>query len=255
MKRVIAIIIVLYTFFPLLAQQKLPPIEKLVYTGYYNWGIIWIRAGLVEFTMGKSEKYPEAVLLNAVGYSLPSWDWVFKLRDTLTSEFHSDTFLPYEFSRKAHEGNYHKTFDYSFDYTNQKAYGVINKIGKYIRQDTIELLPETYDMLSVAWMARGLDFDKLKPKDTVPIKILIDSKIYNLYIRYLGVEKIKVGKKKWDSYVFSPLLVEGDVFKGGENMKIWVSKDENRVPLMVEAKILVGSVKGILDLSESKFGD
>lgn len=38
-------------------------------------------------------------------------------------------------------------------------------------------------------------------------------------------------------------------------MKIWVSKDENRVPLMVEAKILVGSVKGILDLSESKFGD
>lgn len=91
---------------------------------------------LVEFTMGKSEKYPEAVLLNAVGYSLPSWDWVFKLRDTLTSEFHSDTFLPYEFSRKAHEGNYHKTFDYSFDYTNQKAYGVINKIGKYIRQDT-----------------------------------------------------------------------------------------------------------------------
>lgn len=110
MKRVIAIIIVLYTFFPLSAQQKLPPIEKLVYTGYYNWGIIWIRAGLVEFTMGKSEKYPEAVLLNAVGYSLPSWDWVFKLRDTLTSEFHSDTFLPYEFSRKAHEGNYHKTF-------------------------------------------------------------------------------------------------------------------------------------------------
>lgn len=53
---------------------------------------------------------------------------------------------------------------------------------------------------------------------------------------------------------FSPLLVEGEVFKGGENMKIWLSKDEYRLPLMVEAKILVGSVKAILDRSASKYG-
>ena len=47
--------------------------------------------------------------------------------------------------------------------------------------------------------------------------------------------------------------MEGDVFKGGENMKVWVSDDERRVPVMVEAKILVGSVKGILDDSESEY--
>lgn len=255
MKRLIVVLIILYTFSPLAAQEKLPPIEELTYTGYYNWGFIWIRAGLVKFTMEKSEKYPDAVVLEAIGESLPSWDWIFKLRDTLTSEFNPDTFLPYEFSRKAHEGNYHKTFDYTWDYDSLKVYGVTNKIGKYIRKDTILLEPQTYDMLSVAWMARGLNFDSLRPQEMIPIKILIDNKIYNLYIRYLGEEKIKVGGKKREAYVFSPLLVEGDVFKGGENMKIWVSKDKYRIPLMVEAKILVGSVKGILDPKESKFGN
>lgn len=255
MKRLIVVLIVLYIFSPLTAQQKLPPVEELTYTGYYNWGFIWIRAGLVKFTMEKSEKYPGAVVLNAVGESLPSWDWIFKLRDTLTSEFNPDTFLPYEFSRKAHEGNYHKTFDYTWDYDSLKVYGLTHKIGKYIRRDTIPLQPETYDMLSVAWMARNLDFDSLRPQEMIPIKILIDNKIYNLYIRYLGEEKIKAGGKKREAYVFSPLLVKGDVFKGGENMKIWVSKDEYRIPLMVEAKILVGSVKGILDPKESKFGN
>ena len=40
------------------------------------------------------------------------------------------------------------------------------------------------------------------------------------------------------------------MFTGGEGMKIWVSKDEERVPLMVEAKILVGSVKGILEVKK-----
>ena len=38
-----------------------------------------------------------------------------------------------------------------------------------------------------------------------------------------------------------------------KNMKVWVSDDEYRIPVMVEAKIIVGSVKGILDEANSKF--
>ena len=163
--------------------------------------------------------------------------------------------MPYEFSRKAHEGNYHKTFDYTFHYDDSVVLGDIHRIGKFRRTDTVKLLGQTYDMLSVAWMARELDFDKYQKNDLIPIRILIDSKIYDLYIRYLGVVKSKIAGRKQECYVFSPLLVEGEVFKGGDNMKIWLSKDEYRLPLMVEAKILVGSVKAILDRSASKYGD
>ena len=90
----------------LCAQSKYPPIEELVYTGYYNWGFIWVKAGRVDFSLTTSEKYPNAERLKAVGYSLPSWDWIFTIRDTLISHFDKNTFMPYEFSRKAHEGNY-----------------------------------------------------------------------------------------------------------------------------------------------------
>lgn len=235
------------------AQEKgFPREEEFDYTGYYNWGIIWMRAGIVNFKVTESEKYPGAMKLEAVGASLPSWDWMFKLRDTLISHFDPHTFLPYEFSRKAHEGNYHKTFDYFWDYDSNRIFADIHKIGRYKRQDTIALQPDTYDMLSVAWKARGLDFDNYQPKDTIPIKILMDDKIYGLYVRFLGTERIKIAGQKREAYVFSPLLVKGDVFKGGEGMKIWVSKDEQRIPLMVEAKILVGSVKGILNVKNKK---
>lgn len=238
----------------LFSQTKYPPVENLVYNGYYNWGFIWVKAGKVEFTLSPSDKYPDAGCLKAIGYSLPSWDWIFTVRDTLTSHFDKDTFLPYEFSRKAHEGNYHKTFDYTFNYRDSIVLGDVHRIGRFRKADTVKLLPQTYDMLSVAWMARDLDYEKYKKNDLIPIRILIDSKIYDLYIRYLGVTKSKIAGRRQECYVFSPLLVEGEVFKGGENMKIWVSKDEYRLPLMVEAKILVGSVKGILDWSESKIG-
>ena len=39
----------------LCAQSKYPPIEELVYTGYYNWGFIWVKAGRVDFSLTTSE--------------------------------------------------------------------------------------------------------------------------------------------------------------------------------------------------------
>ena len=36
----------------LCVQSKYPPIEELVYTGYYNWGFIWVKAGRVDFSCG-----------------------------------------------------------------------------------------------------------------------------------------------------------------------------------------------------------
>lgn len=253
MKRVICLWVFVWgAALSLTAQSKYPPIEKLVYDGYYNWGIIWVKAGRVEFSLSASDKYPNAQKLEAVGVSLPSWDWVFTVRDTLVSHYDGNTFFPYEFSRKAHEGNYHKTFDYKFHYDDSLVIGDINRIGRYRRTDTVPLKADTYDMLSVAWMTRELEFDKYKKNDLIPIRILIDSKIYDLYIRYLGTGKTKVAGQKRECYIFSPLLVEGKVFRGGEGMKIWVSRDEYRLPLLVEAKILIGSVKALLVPGESK---
>lgn len=252
--RTIILIMALFVSLPAVSQKKVPRvIEKLTYRGYYNWGFIWINAGAVEMSVQASEKYPNAEEVFAVGYSNPSWDWVFKLRDTLISHHDSLTYMPYEFSRKAHEGSYHKTFDYVWDYDSNRIFSDVERIGRYKRKDTIALQPDTYNMLSVAWKARELDFDNYKKGDMIPIRILLDDKIYDLYIRYLGLEKIKTDSGRRQCHVFSPLLVAGDVFKGGENMKVWVSNDEYRIPVMVEAKILVGSVKGILDEANSKF--
>jgi hypothetical protein len=43
------------------------------------------------------------------------------------------------------------------------------------------------------------------------------------------------------------LLIEGTIFKGGEDMYVWVTDDKNRIPVLVEAKILIGSVKAYLE--------
>ena len=82
--------------------------------------------------------------------------------------------------------------------------------------------------------------------------MIIDGKIYPLYIRYLGKENIRThdGKQQYKCIKFSVLLVEGTIFKGGEDMNIWVTDDENKIPVLVESKILVGSVKAYLNTTQ-----
>jgi hypothetical protein len=227
------------------------PLEKLVFTAHYNWAFIWIEAGILEFTLSPSTKYPRSQCLFVVGRSTK--DWIFRVRDTLVSHHDSVTFLPHEFSRRAHEGNYHKIFDYRWDYPHHQIYSRQEKIGRYVRHDTIPLKPTTYDMLSVAWMMREFNFAAYQKDDRIPIRILLDDRVYDLHVRYLGRERIKWGKGRRWCHVFSPLLVEGEVFKGGEGMKVWVSDDDERLPIMAEAKLLVGSIKAVLSESKSQY--
>ena len=46
---------------------------------------------------------------------------------------------------------------------------------------------------------------------------------------------------------FRPLLIEGTIFKSGEGMEVSVSDDKNRIPIYVEASILIGKVKVYLE--------
>ena len=81
--------------------------------------------------------------------------------------------------------------------------------------------------------------------------MILDSEAYHLYIRYLGKEEVTTrDKKKYKCIKFAIQLVDGTIFKGDEDAIIWVTDDENKVPVIVEAQILVGSVKAIL--SEAK---
>ena len=107
-------------------------------------------------------------------------------------------------------------------------------------------------MLGAIFYCRNIDFSKLKPGDRVPVTVPIEGKINNLFIRYKGKETVTTrDKHSYNCNKFSVMLVEGTIFKGGEDMFVWVSDDPNRVPILVEAKILFGSVKGFLKSAEN----
>ena len=73
----------------------------------------------------------------------------------------------------------------------------------------------------------------------------IDDDVYNVYFILHGRETIKVkGLGTVNTIKFAAKLLEGEVFKGEEDMIIWVTDDENRLPVYFEAPLLVGKATG-----------
>lgn len=220
--------------------------EELIYEASYSWGLIWLDAGKVIFRVDKSEhKGIPCYRLSGVGGTYPSYDWIYKVRDKFETWVDTSSLKPYRYLRDVQEGGrlfYNECF---FNFNTQKAF-CVTKEKKKVRQDTVPLLPCAYDPLTMIYFSRNADFSKCKVNDTVPITLFLDNVNYNLYLRYLGKDKLKLKTGTFNCIKFSPKLVEGTIFKGGEGMTVWATDDKNKIPLYVEAPILVGTVKATI---------
>ncbi len=226
--------------------------ERVYYHAYYNWGFIWINAGDVLFSVDDAIKHNKAAFqIKAIGTTKRGYDIFFKVRDTFEVFVDTLSIKPLEFRQITNEGSYKADHHYIFNKEKQEIHTKISRAGSEFEVDILKWPACSFDLLSMIYQARNLDFNKYEVGEKIPISLIVDGEIYNLYIRYLGKEIAKNRDgRKFNCLKFSPLLVEGTIFKSGEDMTVWVTDDNNRVPIVVEAKILIGSVKAMFSHAE-----
>jgi len=227
------------------------PGEKLNYQVSYNLGFIWLDAGEVKFRSDIILKNNlNSWYFEAEGYSYKYYDWIFRVRDKYQSIVDPQSFEPLYFRSDIDEGGYEAQNIYQFQHDPSMVFIEKTERGR-INSDTLLIPVCTFDVLSAAYYARCLNFNVYKPGDKISFKLIIGGEFYELFIRYLGKEQIinRTGEK-FNCIKFSAVVVEGTIFRGGEDLIVWVTDDKNKIPVMAEAKILVGSVKAYLTSSE-----
>lgn len=222
--------------------------EKLNYVITYNWFLVWTDVGGVKFEATDTKMFGQDVInLKGTGITFSFYDWFFQVRDVYQSWVQPTNLLPVYYHRDVNEDGYIIDYKYKFDFDNMLAYSERIKSRKPFKQDTVKIFPCTYDVISVIYQARNIDFSKYGVNEKIPFKILLDNEIHEVYIRYKGKEVKKVrGVGKFNTIRFTGSLVAGDVFQGGEDLQIWVTDDENRIPVWIESPIIVGTVKARL---------
>ncbi|MBA7577680.1 hypothetical protein ES708_19533 [subsurface metagenome] len=226
--------------------------EIIHYQAYYNWGFIWLNAGYVQFEVKEGNYLGRPVYhFDSYGVSHKSYDWIFKVRDRYQAYLDKETLRPLWFRRESYEGGFEVNNEYFFNQEGNLMYSNTENSERPFKQDTLEIPPCTFDVLSFVYYCRNMDFTSYAIGDSIPVTSVLDNEIFELYIRYLGKDTIKTkAGQEYSCIKFSALLIEGTIFKGGEDMFVWITDDDNRIPVLVEAKILIGSVKAFLESTE-----
>jgi len=170
--------------------------------------------------------------------------WFFKVRDTYQTYFYKESLLLYHFIRKINEGGYKKNREIFFDRANNKA-TVKDYKRKTEKSFTIE--PTVQDMLSTVYYLRNRDLSTVKKNDEIELDMFFDDENYKFKLRCLGRETTKTRFGKVKTIMFRPIVQAGRVFKEQESVTVWISDDQNKIPLRIKASLAVGSLRADLD--------
>lgn len=227
------------------SNSAFKPGEKATYVAYYQLGPVWVDAGEVEFetTLEKFGNKP-CYHFKGTGKTFPSYDNFFKVRDRFEAWVDTATLKPFRYVRDTDDGGFKNYNDNYFNYKTGwvKTYRKLNNDPS--KKDSSSILDCTFDVLSMIYASRNVDFASMKVNDSIPISLFLDDKAYNLSVKYLGKTILKTEHGKFRCILFSPRLVAGTIFSEGQRMKVWMTDDANKVPMLVESPVVVGKVKG-----------
>lgn len=238
----------IFIFFLLLSTVLLSAQQKAYGEG--EWLQFRVHYGLL--TAGYANIEIDEVRLNekqvyhvkGYGKTTGMASWFFKVEDTYQSYIDKDKDIPYRFIRKIDEGGYTKDIQIDFDHSNYKAIVTNNE------QDTKEEVsfPEdAQDMVSALYYLRNnLKVEEIEIGEEIFLNMFFDKTNYVFGLKFLGREILDSEFGKVSCLIFRPYVMSGRVFKEKESLTIWVSDDDNKIPLLIKADLAVGSLKATL---------
>lgn len=224
--------------------------ERMEFLLHYRWGSINTDVGTAEVVLDTlTYNGQKAFLCSAQGRTTRMFDYVFKVREDFKSWFTRDGLVPLKFTRDTYEGGYvaKNTYYYNRYVAEPHIIAEVYSSKRGQRYMELPLTQCTFDLPALFYFSRNMDFDAVEPGRKYPMTFAIDDDVYNVYFILHGRETLKVkGLGTVRTIKFAAKLLEGEVFKGEEDMIIWVTDDENRLPVMFEAPLLVGVATGRL---------
>lgn len=233
----------------LIATASLQAQEKAFDVGEWfkfriHYGLV--NAGYATLEIKEATKNGKKVF-HAVGngYTTGMTKFFFKVNDDYQSFFDKKTGQPYQFLRKINEGGYTKNQEGFF---NQSANNVLVKDYKKNTEKTISVPENVQDIVSSFYYLRNHPtIDKLKPGESISIDMFFDDETTKFKLKFMGREVLKTKFGKVNAMIFRPYVQAGRVFKEEESLTVWISDDDNRVPLRIKASLAVGSLKADLE--------
>ena len=221
--------------------------ETLHYIITYKWGLIHKEAATATLSL---RRQGDNYNLKLTAKTKPWADKFFEVRDTLGSRVQARGFLPLSYTKIAHEGGKYSKDDITYHHSNGGKVGAScmryrEKKGKITKSNTtLSGSGPVYDMLSVFYYLRLLDFNSFTNGKVMRITVFSGLKSETLAVKSSGIETIKMqnGAKRNAWHIRFTFTSDGKK-KSSDDIDAWISDDTARIPLMLVGKLPVGQVR------------
>jgi len=165
----------------------------------------------------------------------------YRVEDKAESIVDAEGIFSWYFEKNLKEGKYRANRSYAIDQVNNVA---------FYKGDTIEVAPFVQDALSILYYARTQDLTVGK---SFYIENFTDGKNYPLEVKVVQKETVKVKAGTFDCLVLEPLMRASGIFKHEGRLKVWLTDDRLKMPVLMKTKILVGSISA--ELTDYELGE
>ncbi len=80
----------------------------------------------------------------------------------------------------------------------------------------------------------------------VHVTIFDDEKVWNVEVQVLRKERVQTWAGTFNTIVIRPVMKSSGIFRRHGDIYIWLTDDARRMPVMLESKVKIGSIKAVL---------
>ena len=164
----------------------------------------------------------------------------FPVRNQVDSLVDPQTMLPRHLLFQRREGGRHERFDVTFDHVTYRV--TVLKDGKA----SVHSIPSgTHDPLSCLYFLRTMP--NLVPGSSVYLNIHHDRKNYKVEVKVEAVESISGPWGEVEATRLLAIMPFRGIFLNEGNIRLWLTNTPERVPVKMEARVIVGSATALIE--------
>lgn len=242
-----------YSCIPFAQDPAFTPGEVLNFGVSYKWGAVNTEVAQAKLVLEETTLGRERVLHSDVtARTAPFFDVFFKIREHFEGWFQIGTLRPEKCIRDTHEGTYAAYNLYSYDWDAREIHAFVEMSDKGKMNLDIPLVDCICDVPSLVYFVRQADLSQMEQGKRYGLNFAIDDTVFHIYLTKMGTETVKVkGLGKVRCQRLNCSVVQGAVFEGDQEVKIWLSDDANRLPVSFWAPLRVGAMRGSLKSYEN----
>lgn len=181
--------------------------------------------------------------------TMPTYRWFFNIEDTYTVWIDTEKLRPVRFESDLKEGDYTFESSYNYDWDKKEVHTKWQSRQKPVKEKTMAITKESMDAISLFFSLRAASIDDFKIGQVAQLQMVLPDTIRHINYRYIGRENKKIrnmGKYKALKFECQLGTTEGFSFTDGTVFTIWISDDENKIPLYIESPVKVGSINAYI---------